>query len=77
MGLRGTVELCLQCCDRFIEVDVFRKSQCSEMAPIFTQRYEKKYGVDDKNYCVSKVECCVSGQTVLFLKDTRHPLGIH
>ena len=47
MGLRGTVELCLQCCDRFIEVDVFRKSQCSEMAPIFTQRFEKKYGVDE------------------------------
>ena len=47
MGLRGTVELCLQCCDRFIEVDVFRKSQCSEMAPIFTHRYEKKYGVDE------------------------------
>jgi hypothetical protein len=25
----------------------FRKSQCSEMAPIFTQRYEKKYGIDE------------------------------
>ena len=48
---------CVQSVDRFIEVGVSRKSQihksrksqrdgCSETASIFTQRFEKKYGVD-------------------------------